>query len=100
VSTGPEARLRKRIADALKARGWRVLKWYSSPYSEAGIPDLLAMKQGHALWVEVKTPGKQPTALQAAKLAELRSAGCTAFVADSLESFERAYWEQTGAGLA
>jgi len=48
-----------------------------------GCPDLIGCWRGHALALEVKRPGQQPTALQAATLAAWARAGAIAAVVHS-----------------
>lgn len=64
--------------------GWYVVKTHGGRYQAAGLPDLLCLRAGRAVWLEVKQPGKKPTKLQERRLAELRSAGCVAEVVTSV----------------
>jgi len=41
----------------------------------SGIPDLLCVKHGRAVFFEVKQPGKQPTELQKQRMHEIRTTG-------------------------
>ena len=50
-------------------------KMHGSPYSTAGMPDLLVIDDGRTIWLEVKRPGRPLTAIQAARHAEMRGAG-------------------------
>lgn len=79
----PEARLQQRIVKALKARG--VAAWRIRPMGLAGWPDLLALADGRAFFLEVKLPGGTATKLQARRLEELRAAGAVVGVVDSVE---------------
>ncbi len=57
----------------------------------AGTPDLLAIKDGKATFIEVKRDLKsKPTALQMHKMEELRGYGSKCFVACSIEDLEAA----------
>ena len=76
----PESKLTGKIAAALHARGAWVLKYHVSPYSRAGVPDLLVCYRGRFLALEVKVPGGHATALQLRELARIRAAGGTAEV--------------------
>ena len=54
-----------------------------------GCPDILAIKYGQALWVEVKLPGKKSTPIQKARQDELRAAGCQVYEIHSLEEMQK-----------
>lgn len=41
----------------------------------SGIPDLLCLKNGRAVFLEVKQPGKKPTRLQEHRMLEIRKVG-------------------------
>jgi Holliday junction resolvase len=77
----------KKIKDYIKANGGFVVKFHGGPYAEVGIPDLLCCIGGVFVAVEVKQPGKKPTAIQEAKMAEIRAAGGRSFAVTSLAEF-------------
>ena len=54
-------------------------------HGTAGWPDRLFIYCGLGLFVEMKAPGKRPTPLQEARMAELRKAGAFVYVASDLE---------------
>lgn len=60
------------------------MKIHGGPYQVAGIPDILAIKNGFAYWYEVKKPGADASALQLQRIKELRQAGCVAEVVSTL----------------
>jgi Holliday junction resolvase len=73
------------IIKAARADGWWVLKVAGGPYQTAGIPDLLCVKDGRAAFVEVKQPGKAPTAIQLHRMNEIKkTGGAVAAVATSV----------------
>lgn len=56
----------------------------------SGIPDLLCVKSGKAVFLEVKQPGKHPTELQKQRMHEIRNTGgAVAEVVRSREEAER-----------
>lgn len=59
-----------------KALGWKAIKIHGNQYQEAGLPDILVIKDGRAAWMEAKQPGQDPTKLQAHKMRELSAYGC------------------------
>jgi|688.fasta_scaffold33127_12 Holliday junction resolvase len=70
-----ESTITKSIQVSAKARGWWVLKVAGGAFQRPGIPDLLCVKHGRAVWLEVKQPGKKPTPLQTHVIGELRNIG-------------------------
>lgn len=60
-----------------KALGWYPLKIHGGPFQVAGIPDLLCLRTGRAVWMEVKQPGKYPTAIQRRRMDDLEKIGGT-----------------------
>jgi hypothetical protein len=63
-----------RVAESL---GWKPIKIHGGPYQLTGLPDLLCLQRGHAVWLEVKQPGKKPSAIQQARMNELEARGGT-----------------------
>lgn len=56
---------------------------HGSQYSLAGIPDVLCVRGGRAVWMEAKRPGEKPTRIQMRRMEELTSAGCPCAVITS-----------------
>lgn len=54
--TQPEARLQRKIQDAIKAEGHFVFKVHGSEYMMAGLPDLIVCAAGQFIGLEVKMP--------------------------------------------
>jgi len=63
------------IVRLAKARGWWAMKIHGGPYQLAGVPDLLCLKGGRAVFLEVKQPGKKATPLQARRMNEIETQG-------------------------
>lgn len=53
--------------------------------AKAGVPDLMIVKEGRAMWLELKTESGRLSPAQAALHAELRAAGCEVWVAYGLD---------------
>lgn len=70
-----EANIVAAIVRVAKAAGWWVMKVHGGPYQMSGVPDLLCVKDGRAVWLEVKQPGKQPTDLQRRRMNEIERVG-------------------------
>lgn len=96
MAVGPETRLVGRIVKALEAAHpscW-TLKVHGGPYQRAGVPDLIAVVDGHPFAFEVKAPRpgesrealeRRVTALQRKELANLTQAGAKVAVVASVE---------------
>ena len=63
-------------------------KTFMTRLQEPGTPDLLALKDGKAIFFEIKTPKNHPTTLQKMKMDELERYGCHCFVIHSLEEMQ------------
>lgn len=69
--------------DTAKRLGWYAIKIHGSAYQLSGLPDVLTLKAGRAVWIEVKRPGESPTRIQEHRMRELEEAGCIAAVVHS-----------------
>ncbi|NBW12105.1 MAG: VRR-NUC domain-containing protein [Caulobacteraceae bacterium] len=65
----------KVIATA-KSLGWFAVKIHGNAYQMAGLPDVLCIKGGRAVWMEAKVPGNEPSPIQVRRMKELAAAGC------------------------
>jgi hypothetical protein len=70
-----ESTLTKSIVTLAKAKGWWTFKIAGGPMQMAGVPDLLTVKHGRAVFLEVKQPGKKPRPLQVQRMKEIREIG-------------------------
>lgn len=61
------------------------VKLAAGPFSTPGLPDILHIEAGHAIFIEVKRTGGSLTPLQKSVFAMLLKAGATCIVASSLE---------------
>jgi len=68
----------KKISDRLKKEGWIVVKLIKTTMN--GIPDLMALRNGETLFVEVKQPKGKLAPLQELRIQELRDQGFRAEV--------------------
>lgn len=78
-----EAQIQNQIRDYLRSDGWLVVKCMAM--SQPGWPDLLAIKDGRHLHIEVKRPGGRVSPLQTARHAEIRKHGAEVFIAYGVE---------------
>jgi hypothetical protein len=91
-----------KIERVAERHGWLAVKIHGGPMQRAGLPDLLCLKGGMAVWLEVKQPGlgkkSEPTALQRRRMAELSGfGGCRCHVVHSAEAAEEALLAATTA---
>lgn len=76
--------IEKYVKDKSAARGWLCLKYAAAIGGASGYPDrLICTGGGHTAWVEIKSRGKEPNALQLARHEQLRAFGFRVFVVDS-----------------
>lgn len=69
--------------DTARRLGWYPIKIHGSAYQLSGLPDVLALKGGVAVWLEVKRHGESTTRIQEHRMRELEEAGCIAAVVRS-----------------
>lgn len=68
-----ESKRQSKIINQLTKEGWLCIKLIKT--SKNGIPDLLCLRQGVAMFVEVKQPTGKLSELQKVKIKELESLG-------------------------
>jgi len=68
-----ESAIQAKIIKALERGGWYVIKLIQT--NKNGIPDLLCLRNGRAVFIEVKRPGEKPTPLQLQRHRELKDTG-------------------------
>lgn len=81
----PETAIRRAIVDYLRLHGWKVVRIVQGVLSEPGIPDLVAIRDGWHVWIEVKTPTGRLSAYQENWLQDLKEHGGMYIVARSVE---------------
>jgi hypothetical protein len=82
-----EKKIETRLSQRVKKLGGLSLKWVSPGY--IGVPDRIVMlPRGKIAFVELKTTGKKPRAIQIKRHEELRALGFKVYVVDSYESVE------------
>jgi Holliday junction resolvase len=84
----PEGKVKAKIKAHLEKEGWLFVSLMQT--SMNGIPDVVALKDGRAVFIEMKTEKNKPTDLQLHRIAQLQKAGFTAFVARSVEDVQAA----------
>jgi len=66
-----------------RASGFWVTKFHGNAFTMSGVPDVLLIRNGRAVWLECKRPGEEPTKIQTHRMRELASAGCPVAVVTS-----------------
>ena len=95
-----ESTITTSIKKAASAAGWWVMKIHGGPQQLAGVPDLLCIREGVTVWLEVKRPGCKPTPLQLVRMAEIeRVGGVRCFVVTTRDEALCALAEAAGAGV-
>lgn len=82
-----ESAVQRGIKSAAEKAGWWVLKL--NLFGIRGIPDLLCVRNGNYLWIEVKKPGETIRPLQARMHKIMRRYGMAVFVFDNVEDAKR-----------
>jgi len=85
------SKVRTPIKKWLESEGWRVWKNAASAFSESGLSDLMALKDGKFICIETKLPGEKATAMQERFLRQMSESGAfIAIVACSVDDVKRA----------
>ena len=82
-----ESIIQREIIRHLEGEGWFVLKLIQT--NKNGIPDLLAIRQGETIFVEVKRAGAKAKPLQEYRMKEIHLHGVNSFVAHSIEEVKK-----------
>ena len=83
-----ETEIRNDIRNFLRLHGWKVVRIVQSVLSEKGIPDLIAVRGGQTVWIEVKRPTGKLSKEQEEFLEDLEDHGGWWIVARSVEDVE------------
>ncbi|WP_085832878.1 VRR-NUC domain-containing protein [Clostridium merdae] len=90
-----EAAIEAYLRDRVKELGGKACKFVSP--GNTGVPDrLVCLPGGRAVFVELKAPGKQPTALQRSQHKKLESLGFEVWVIDRKERVDQFIAEYMG----
>ena len=76
-----ESKIQANIKAKFEKAGWIVVKLIQTNYN--GIPDLMCLKGGKTVFVEVKQPGREPSELQKFRHSELTKQGFQVFTLTS-----------------
>jgi Holliday junction resolvase len=76
-----ESKIQASIKAKFERSGWIVVKLIQTNCN--GIPDLMCLKNGKTIFIEVKQPGREPTELQKYRHSELIKQGFQVYVLTS-----------------
>ena len=78
-----ESDLQSDVIDFAEMRGWFCEKIVSQ--SRNGIMDLVAIRHGRHVWIEVKREGESARPIQERRARQMRSHGAEVYLVDSIE---------------
>jgi hypothetical protein len=78
-----ESKIEKKVVEWCRKNG--VLNYKFASPSNRGVPDRVLMFKGKVMFLELKRPGNEPTALQDMNMTKIRAAGVWATWANSYE---------------
>jgi Holliday junction resolvase len=81
-----ESIVQSKIIDQLESWGWYVVKLIQT--NTNGIPDLMAMRNGKVVMIEVKRQGEFPAPLQKFRMNQINEKGILAFWVDNVTEIE------------
>lgn len=81
-----ESKIQSKIINKLTANGWLVVKLIKTNLN--GIPDLLALKNNKAIFIEVKAEKGRLSEIQKYRINQLQSMGFDVHVLKSTENLE------------
>lgn len=82
MASTPEAKVKKKVVEALKSLGAYHFYPVTSGYGASGVPDIVGCYRGRFFGIECKANGNKPTVLQQMNLDRITSTGGIALVID------------------
>lgn len=79
-----ESDLQSDIIDFAHLRGWFAVKVVSP--SRRGMMDVVAIRKGRTVWIEVKRPGEEPRPQQAKVARDMRAHGAEVHCVDNMDA--------------
>jgi len=70
----PEAKVKKKVVDAIKKNGAYYFFPATGGYGRSGVPDVVCCYRGYFVAIECKAGTNKPTPLQEAEMAKIRQA--------------------------
>lgn len=88
-----ENNLRAKIQSFLEGEDWFTKKIHGNIY-QAGLPDLMAIRNNEHLWIETKSKGDKLRPLQEIVFKQMKDKGAQIFVAYDVNDFLEWYHKQ------
>ena len=83
VTQPSEATIQRQVMNALEKEGWTCVKLIQTNLN--GMPDLLCMRHGMTMFVEVKSETGKASAMQLHRIQQLKMNGFGAYVVSSVK---------------
>lgn len=83
VTPPSEAAIQRQVMNALEKEGWTCVKLIQTNLN--GMPDLLCLRRGMTMFIEVKSETGKPSALQLHRIEKLKMNGFGAYVVSSVK---------------
>ena len=87
-----ESDILRQCRDYLRWAGWFVIRIQQGPLCHRGISDLVCVKDGDVLWVEIKTPNGKLSEYQEKFKKDIEGHGGKYFCIRSLDELKELYW--------
>ena len=75
MATNPESTLTRKIVSYLESFGCLCIKYHASQFTPAGIPDLIVIRGGVTVWLEIKTATGRLSKIQVHRHLQMRRYG-------------------------
>lgn len=75
MASTPEAKVKKKVTEQLKAIGAYYFYAFTGGYGRSGVPDIIGCYRGYFFAIECKAGKNKPTPLQEKNIEEIEKAG-------------------------
>ena len=75
MASTPEAKVKKKVTEQLKALGAYYFYAFTGGYGRSGVPDIIGCYRGYFFAIECKAGKNKPTPLQEKNIEEIEKAG-------------------------
>jgi hypothetical protein len=87
IKLTPEGAIKQAVRQYLGFKGYRVYNIASGAFAHKGISDLIALKDGRTLFIEIKAPKGKQSVYQAQFQEEVEGAGCIYLLVNNFDVF-------------
>lgn len=92
MASTPEAKVKKKVADQLKALDAYYFYAFTGGYGKSGVPDIVGCYRGYFFAIECKAGSNKPTPLQEKNIREIKEAGGHVIVVNETNVQEVTAW--------